>query len=379
MEANQGHEFYLVITPGFEQLALQELERWRVPLLAPPQVERGGLTLNLESLARGYALNQYLKIPTRILLRVGRFGCRDFPKLFKKASQVPWENWFSDDTILTFQASSHASRLFVKKRIETTCEEARERHLKNRGAPKNPTGREQKILVRLDDDVCTLSLDTSGDLLHKRGLRPLSSDAPIRETMASAVLQFLEGLKGNSSNVELVDPMMGGGTFFLEAALLDQVISSREYAFESFAGVEKTTPTATRDSSVHFLAFRGLEVSEKTIAAARENLSDVAIELQTTCADIFEADPQLSNAPKWLVTNPPYGERLKISVPLSRYYADLFESCERVFAPALACFILPEKARPLSLAVPKQWKRTADLAFSNGGLAVRAVVYERKH
>ncbi len=184
VDSSQGYEFYLIITPGFEELALQELSRWDNGLDGEATVSRGGITLNLKSLEAGFELNRVLKIPTRILLRLSKFGCRDFPKLFKKVSSFEWENWVSDETQLTFQASSHASRLFVKKRIEQTCEEARERYLKSREKDPRPPGIEQTILVRLDDDVCTLSIDTSGEILHKRGTRPLASEAPIRETMA---------------------------------------------------------------------------------------------------------------------------------------------------------------------------------------------------
>jgi putative N6-adenine-specific DNA methylase len=386
VETSQGYEFYLIVAPGFEALALQELERWSIPgILVPPAASRGGITLQLADQSVGFALNRVLKIPTRVLIRIAKFGCRDFPKLFKKVSQLPWETWVSDSDRLSFQASSHASRLFVKKRIEQTCEEARERFLKNRNAIPSPEGREVSVLVRIDDDVCTISLDTSGELLHKRGMRPLSSDAPIRETIASALLQFMEKIPNASAQpIELVDPMMGGGTFFLEAMLIRERIVGREFAFEKFATASANEVKLTPSDRSPFESFHGFELSEKTIAAARENLSDLfgaeaVSRLKTSCEDIFEAKPLPPHPNRWLVTNPPYGERLKISVPLGEYYKNLFAACERVFQPTRACFVLPEKSRPLSLSIPTNWKRVADLPFSNGGLPVRAVVYERKH
>jgi putative N6-adenine-specific DNA methylase len=378
-------------------LALHEIERWKVPgLQQAPEVSRGGITLHLASLSVGFELNRVLKIPTRILLRIAKFGCRDFPKLFKKVSALPWENWVSEQDTLSFHASSHGSRLAIKKRIEATCDDARVRYLRDHRAksPENQAdqprteGQVFGVLVRIDDDVCTISLDTSGELLHKRGMRPLSSDAPIRETVASALLQFLERTPGPvdmaKKPIELVDPMMGTGTFFLEAMLIRERIESRDFAFEDFPASRSDGEILQTSETSPYESFYGFDLSEKTLGAAQENLADIfepsiAGKMHTRCADIFTADAMPAHSNRWLITNPPYGERLKISVPLAEYYAELFVACERAFSPARACFVLPEKSRPLSLKIPSHWRRAGDLAFSNGGLPVRAVVYERKH
>ncbi|MES2855301.1 MAG: hypothetical protein V4692_05535 [Bdellovibrionota bacterium] len=391
MDSSQGFEFYLIVTPGFEALALKEIERWDVPLLSEPVVGRGGITLSLDSIEDGFELNRVLKIPTRIVLRIAAFGCRDFPKLFKKMSAFPWEVWADDDVVLKFQASSHASRLFIKKRIEQTCQEARDRHLKNRGV-KPPEAsavsvngiKEQLVLVRLDEDVCTVSLDTSGEILHKRGTRELVSEAPIRETMASAMLQFMESIGSVPEKIELVDPMMGAGTFFLEAGSIRRTIGTRDFAYQKFnVETEEERPPLEAVDKNPYESFHGFDLNSKTLKAAEENLTDLFgsenFRITTTCADVFEANPLPTHPNRWLITNPPYGERLKVPVPLAEYYKSLFEACEKVFTPARACFVLPEKARPLSLSIPSAWKRVGDLGFSNGGLAVRVVVYERKH
>jgi 23S rRNA G2445 N2-methylase RlmL len=123
-------EFFLIVTPGFEAVAASELKEWLPE--ATPEIERGGLTVRL-SLLQGLCLNQKMKTVTRILLRVADFGCRDFPKLFKKMTSFPWEEWIPNELAIEVHASSHRSRLFVKKRIAQTVLDGRAARLKKQG------------------------------------------------------------------------------------------------------------------------------------------------------------------------------------------------------------------------------------------------------
>lgn len=409
-------EFYLIITPGFEKVAELELRAWWPNCEA--RVDRGGITVLTDSLADGFALNRKLKIPNRILLRVMDFGCRDFPKLFKKLSNFNWGQWIPDSAEIDFHVSSHASRLFVKRRIEETCLDARKKYLKQQAslqsaskvqasvaAPKEAFG----VWVRLDDDVCYVSLDTSGEILHKRGERELSSDAPLRESTAAGMLWTLiasmrssenssefsigvatEGestvsdisaLKDPSSVIELVDPMMGGGTLLLEGSSLHQSIggvSERKFAYDSFTHPQKSEAPKFLHERLQptFAKFSGLEIDAKTIAAAKENLENVA-QLDIHQGDIFADAKPLPDGRRWLACNPPYGERIKIKEPFSSYYPKLFEACEKWARPEKALFLIPEKAKPSSLRHPREWKKTDEIKFSNGGIPVRALVFER--
>jgi putative N6-adenine-specific DNA methylase len=376
------YEFFLVVAPGFEALAEKEISRL---VDVPVARERGGLTVHL-GLAEGLELNRVLRIPTRILLRLAAFGCRDFPKLFKKTAGFPWAEWVSGP--VDFVASTHKSRLFIKKRIEQTC---RDGFAKAAGAVKaadaegaGASGGERvasaaAIYVRFLDDVCTFSLDTSGELLHKRGVKTMTSEAPLRETIAAAMLAFMGE---PSTSTVLVDPMVGSGTFFFEAA---GVASEREYAFEqipkyrALAAPETPAPgnVAAATSRFGFARFIGFEIDEKTAGAARENLKSIGVPVTIEDADIFDAKPLAGDEARWLIANPPYGERLKIEGRLKDYYELLFETCERVVQPQKACFVLPDSAKPEKLRAPSKWRFANKLKFQNGGLPVTALLFER--
>ncbi len=390
-EADERHDFYIVVSPGFEKLAEKEIRQWAVtpafsPLL-PLEIkhEHGGLSVRLP-LVLGCELNRVLKVPTRILLRLAAFGCRDFPKLFKKTAGFAWGEWIAPGGTVEFQASTHKSRLFIKKRIEETCSDGFKKYLKANGSERRPSianaaAGPQQVLVRVNDDVCTISLDTSGELLHKRGLKTLSSEAPLRETIAAALLTWMISEGANATSpVTLVDPMIGSGTFAIEADHLATDNKVRSYAFESFPNYLKETRSdlTARETSVRFAKFIGLDLDGKAAKTTKQNWIDSggdAERLSIELADVFDAKPLEIEGERWLITNPPYGERLKIEGRLKDYYELLFETCERIARPNRACFILPDTARPSQLRAPRRWKPAVTLRFQNGGLPVTALLF----
>lgn len=382
-QESQSPEFFLVVIPGLEDLALWELRRWRPEVEA--KIERGGISLHLP-LEEGVELNRLLKIPTRILLRLSSFGCRDFPKLFRKISGFPWGKFVGTEAGLSFSASSHGSRLRIKKRIEETCQDGWRAHLKKSGRKidKDKDHHDLEILVRFVDDVCTLSLDTSGEALYKRGLRAMISEAPLRETIAAALISLMIKSAGGATPEEWVDPMMGGGTLLLEALTLFEPVTTRGFAFEDIEGLKASRPLIAARQKTCLRAVRGYELDEKVIGAARENLSQAIRSLGSTSStsveiesrDFFTAEVLPKGSSRWLIANPPYGERLKIEGRLSDYYARLFETAEKVVHPERAGFILPAKVDASRLQIPRGWRLVENVRFSNGGLPVAAVVFE---
>lgn len=374
-------EFYIVVAPGLEELALRELKAWRPELEV--KSDRGGLTLNVP-LPIGLGLNACLKIPTRILVRIAGFTCRDFPKLFKKMTALDWAKWVGDDKQVEFKASSHGSRLFVKKRIEETCRDGRKAYLKKKGRnlpAEGTAGDVVTVYVRLADDMCTVSLDTSGERLHKRGHRELSSDAPLRESIAAALLWFMESGRpdeGTISSIELVDPMCGAGTFFLEASGLKKPVDSRDFAFAKWGGsaVNEALVPERCASKDFYSSFVGFDIDEKAAASARKNWESVSeTRMLTVAAQDFFAIEKLPSGPRrWLVCNPPYGERIGVEGKLSSFYEKFFEAVAERVSPERACFLLPDRARPNELKLPKMWKKVATLRLSNGGLPVTALL-----
>jgi putative N6-adenine-specific DNA methylase len=377
-------DFFLIATPGFEDLVAEELAAWlpQAGLNSEVKIEGGGVSFRAE-LELGLSLNCLLKTPTRILLRLADFGCRDFPKLFRKISNFPWEEWVSDSATIAFSASSRESWLKIKKRIEQTCDEGRKARQKTRSNTPSQNNldrnNEVDVLVRFDKDICYISLDTSGELLHKRGYRPMSSEAPLRETTAAALLLLMKKVVPSEVKVDLVDPMTGGGTFLLEAALLAQPVRTRQFAYESFVKTKKVE-VAPATTANRFIKLIGFDSDAKALQAAKENFSRAKIDMpfELLNADFFVAQPLTGETPRWLICNPPYGERISVEGPLSEFYAKLFEATERVVRPQAACFILPEKAGPDRVRTPKAWRILEKRRFLNGGLPVIAVVYGRR-
>jgi putative N6-adenine-specific DNA methylase len=381
-------EFYLVVPPGFEHLAEKELKAL-IPEISV-KAGFGGLTVTC-SRETGFALNRILKIPTRVLLRIARFKTRDFPKLFKKVNEIPWQNWLKHNVPVDFKASSEASRLFLKKRIEQTCAEAFDKRVKFKKDA--PLSAPIEVMVRVFEDECTVSLDLSGEPLYKRGVKTWVSEAPLRENLAAGLLWFLASENGRTDintvdfeSIELIDPMMGSGTFLIEAASLLNEVRSREFAFENLKLEGELAHLRFKDFSADsaFKHLRGFEIDQRAFQIANENLKNensksltgvqITLENQSS-GDVKFSDGELN---RWLVLNPPYGERLKIEGPLSQYYSSLWGNLEKSFRPSRVCCICPEKATPTKIKPPKEWVLKEALKFKNGGLPVQALLFVRR-
>jgi len=380
-------EFFLIALPGLEDLVADEVREW-FPSLEVRQ-EFGGVTV-VAPLSVGLSMNWVLKTPTRVLLRVARFPCRDFPKLFHKISRFAWDDWVDATCTLEVSASTSRSRLKIKKRIEETVEEGWREFQERRGAKANAIANANakktlKLLVRMLDDECTLSLDTSGERLHKRGVRTFVGEAPLRETIAAALLQFLSRHALDLPSVEVVDPMMGSGTILLEAALRYSEFSDRrDFALQHFALDRKMVSPQPPPTRRQIVRVRGYEIDKKAFTAAQENFKKIQgsdrgsleVELNRGAVEAVvnlpAPDPGVQ---RWLILNPPYGERLKVKDSLSRYYEDLLQHLAR-FQAQRACLLLPTRGASGRLRLPEGWKVLEKRRFSNGGIPVIAFVFE---
>jgi 23S rRNA G2445 N2-methylase RlmL len=268
----------------------------------------------------------------------------------------------------------------MKKRIEETAEKAFAKFQKDLGKKADPL-KKLNLYVRFNDNHCTLSLDTSGERLHKRGIRTHIGEAPLRETIAAALIQMMGRHADKKTPIEFIDPMMGSGTFLLEAAYRDLVLEKRDFAFENFSKQPEDAPVIkTERAPIDSLL--GFEKDPKTLSAAKKNLADTGSSLNPSLhlKDFFLAEPIANNKDKqrWVVANPPYGERIKVDEPLGEFYAKLFAVTERVSKPDLACFLLPSKAASGRLLLPVTRRVLEKRPFSNGGIPVLAFVFGRK-
>jgi putative N6-adenine-specific DNA methylase len=316
-------QFFIVCQPGFEEELLLELnEFWPYlldsdsrPNAQPFQVvsqSLGGILIEAP-LMLGLQINFFSRLASRILLRVSEFRVRDFPKLHERLRKLQLDSFFAKKPFRVEVAASQ-SRLNNEKRILQICEEL---------WPSLSEAADAALLIRMHDDTCTVSVDTSGAHLHLRGnpdpeAQKWVGDAPLRETVAAFMLRTLSSSQSyhELQSVTLWDPMAGSGTLLQEARTLLRPNFLRKYAFQSFPQCPKILKSENlAHNFVHFpTCFFELWASDqdpKMVEALKHNLPEEAKIFQ---ADFFEAGslPHRPRGPLWMVLNPPYGERLSM-------------------------------------------------------------------
>lgn len=297
------------------------------------QVEDGRVTFSGDAEAVAYA-NLFLRTADRILLKVGRFEARTFEELFEGTKDLPWERYIpKNGKFWVAKANSIRSKLFSPSDIQSIMKKAMVERLKSRyhleWFPED--GEAFPIRVSIVKDQVLVGLDTTGIPLHKRGYRVMTSKAPISETLAAALL-MLTPWKGDRI---LVDPFCGSGTFPIEAALMAANMAPglrRSFQAESWEHIVPGTCWQNAREDGESLIDRraetdiqGFDIDGAVIRAARENARAAGVEKLIH----FQQRPasELSHPGKYgfLVTNPPYGERLEDKERLPELYRTLGE------------------------------------------------------
>ena len=387
------NNFYIVVPIGFEKLAEQEIiSVWpyligkdgRPHSIQLPEFEisPGGIEFQAP-LELGLQLNFFLKSAVRILYRISEWTCRDFPKLFNKVSEFDWTPYLTQ-AVVSVEASSHESRMNIKKRIEETVQEALVKKY-SKLLPVRPEETAQKVYVRFFKDICTISVDTSGELLFKRGYKLEVGEAPLRENLASLLLDQLidETSYSELQSFELIDPMAGAGTFLLEARLKNSLVTNRHFQFEKW----KLTPKILKEKSVFknyqlpqfslFKKYKAFDIEasmgEKVLLNWKSAGVDLhEIEVQTKDLWKLSRESEGENL-NWVILNPPYGERISVAKPLNIYFKSLIEQCLKVFQPQRMGLIVPDTVSINSLGTFLNYQLN-HFAFKNGGMKVHFIV-----
>lgn len=298
------------------------------------RVEDGRVTFlgDEEAICRA---NIFLRTAERVLIQVGRFRATTFEELFQGIKALPWEEYIpSDGKFWVKKASSIKSKLFSPSDIQSIVKKAmverlkREYHtdwFKEDGAP-------YPVRIFLLKDEVTVTLDTSGDSLHKRGYRTMTSKAPLTETLAAALL-LLTPWKPDRI---LVDPFCGSGTFPIEAAMIAANMApgmNREFTAEQWTNLidRKLWYECVREAQDMVeenvtVDIQGYDIDGDVVKAARENAKRAGVEHLIH----FQQRPvaQLRHPKKYgfIVTNPPYGERLEDKADLPELYEQIGEA-----------------------------------------------------
>lgn len=283
--------------------------------------------------------NIFLRTAERILLKVGQFKAVTFEELFDKTRELPWETYIpKNGKFWVAKAASVKSRLFSPSDIQSIMKKAMVRRLQDRyhveWFPED--GASYPVRVFLMKDMVTVGIDTSGISLHKRGYREVSGKAPITETLAAALIYLTPWNKDRI----LVDPFCGSGTFPIEAAMMAANIApgmNRSFIAESWTNlipkkewyntVDEATDLIRDDIEVDI---QGYDVDGSVIKIARRNAREAGVD---HLIHFQERDVRELHHPKkygFIITNPPYGERLEEKKDLPELYRAFGESYRRL-------------------------------------------------
>ena len=302
------------------------------------KVEDGRVTFegDAEAICRA---NIFLRTAERVLLKIGRFHAETFEELFQGIKGISWENYIpKDGKFWVTKASSIKSKLFSPSDIQSIVKKAIVERLKQKyhinWFPE--TGAEYPLRLFLMKDEVTVAMDTSGDSLHKRGYRTLASKAPITETLAAALIMLTPWKRERI----LVDPFCGSGTFPIEAAMMAANIApgmNRSFTAENWTSfinhklwyevVEEAEELINTDITVDI---QGYDIDGEIVKAARENAKRAGVEHLIHFQQRPVSELRHSKKYGFIVSNPPYGERLEEKEALPKLYTEIGEAFQRL-------------------------------------------------
>lgn len=302
------------------------------------KVEDGRVTFegDEEAICRA---NIFLRTAERVMIQVGRFKATTFEELFQGIKNLPWEEYIPEDgKFWVKKASSINSKLFSPSDIQSIAKKAMVERMKQKYHREwfKEDGAAYPVRIFLLKDEVTVALDTSGDSLHKRGYRTMTSKAPLTETLAASLIMLTPWRKDRI----LVDPFCGSGTFPIEAAMIAANIApgmNRDFTAEEWTNLidrklwyecvkeaEDMIDTAVK------VDIQGYDIDGDVIKAARENAKRAGVEHMIHFQQRAVAD--LSHPKKYgfIITNPPYGERLEDKADLPELYTQIGQAYQRL-------------------------------------------------
>ncbi|MFL5487742.1 MAG: class I SAM-dependent RNA methyltransferase [Gemmatimonadaceae bacterium] len=391
-------EIFASTAPGLESIAAGELKTLGIK----GKQTVGGVEFRGD-LDRIYQSNLWLRTATRVLVRLGCFHASTFYELERRAKKIPWEDFLPASGPVSVRVTCRKSRLYhsdaVAERVlaaiarvapasvelekaasssdsDTDAEET------GKAAPDgDATDRSQSFRVRIVDDECEISADSSGELLHRRGYRKDVAKAPLRETLAAAMILASGWKRGEP----LLDPMCGSGTIPIEAALIARGIAPglrRDFQFMKWPSFDERVWNRAieqaKNASGDIQSIRGADRDAGAIEAATRNAerAGVADNILFSTASLSESMASLEEIGEgtgWVLTNPPYGIRVGDSDELRNLYARLGSALRSTNGWRLGVL----SADPV-LARHSQVSLKSRFSTSNGGIPVSFMVSDKR-
>lgn len=369
---------FAIAAPGLEPLVAREL----TALGETPRIDDGGVSWSGDARSMMRA-NLWLRTASRVLVRVARFRATEFYELEKRAKKIPWGEFVPFGHTVEFRVTARKSRLYHSDAIAERLSRSVAASAKRSRASALRAGGDasQLFVVRVVRDEFEISVDSSGDLLHQRGYRRAVARAPLRETLAAALLLAAEW----TGDAPLLDPMCGSGTIPIEGALIARRIAPgirRGFAFESWPGFQASVWTRVRaDARANELASARVPIvgSDRDAGAVESALANaeragVPADVAFRCAPVSAIEPPGAAGAGLVATNPPYGVRVVSGsgTDLRNLYAQLGNVLRERFSGWRLAMYSPESRLTSQLALPvREAFRT-----SNGGIKVAAVIGE---
>ena len=283
--------------------------------------------------------NIFLRTAERVLVKVGYFKAETFDELFEKTKAIPWENYIPEDgKFWVAKAASVKSKLFSPSDIQSIMKKAMVERLKTKYKTNwfKEDGASYPLRVFLMKDMVTVGIDTTGTSLHKRGYRQHQGPAPISETLAAALIMLTPWRKDRV----LVDPFCGSGTFPIEAAMIAANIApgmNRSFLAEDwtkivkksmwYEAVDEANDCINDDVEVDI---QGYDIDGDVLRAARANAEEAGVDHLIHFQQRPVKDLRHPKKYGFIITNPPYGERLEEKEALPKLYGEFGESFKKL-------------------------------------------------
>lgn len=373
MRSTGSVALWAVCAPGLESFVAREISDMG---LGPCRAEVGGV--EFEGDERAVMLfNLRCRTASRLLMRFARFPVVHLAKLDKKCAGLPWENYFGPQKKIAVRAACRKSRIYHSGAAAQRVAQGIAQRLKRTALPDHGPGNIDErfegptVLARIERDICELSIDTSGEHLHRRGTKTWNVEAPIRSTLAAGILLGT----GWTGQTPFVDPMCGSGTFAIEAASMAASKAPgrhRRFAFQDFVSWSEglwTDLLARADEEerpVH-VPIRCSDVDPRAVEAATKNIEAAGLGAFVSVA-IVPADEVCLPEPRGqVVCNPPYGKRLHRGRPAAQALSALL-ALARAHSGWEVYFVTSAAGSELARITPVQ---AVGEALHSGGLKVR--------
>ena len=316
---------------GLESIVANEVRN----LGYDPVVDNGKITFEapISAIPR---CNLWLRVADRVKIVVGEMKVETFDELFEATKALPWENFIPEEGAFPVIGKSHKSKLYSVSDCQSIVKKAIVDRLKLKHGVAHDmpeTGSTYKVEVALLRDIATLTIDTSGVGLHKRGYRVGQGEAPLKETLAAALVSLTNWHPDRA----LIDPFCGSGTILIEAAMIGQNIApgfNREFAASDWdfipnklwkEALDEAEQLANYDQSLNII---GTDINHNMIEIAKNNALEAGLGDLISWKQMQVSDWTIQGEGGYLIGNPPYGERIKDA----DYVRELYRSLGKVTA-----------------------------------------------